>query len=223
MSAFGAFTAGTALALPILLNTKKELVTEEKFKGTSGQIVYGVLGGNDLICAKDKNEGFLKQVEVLPKAFGYLGLIHITLEECTAENLGQKIACTGLGDSPETILMLPEIHLVYDSLSPLDAAILFLIPLTHLECPVLHRLLLIEGQLLCLIAPLTLTKKFEIKCEEKSLGDPREVSYWNDAGNAVNIENGLLTSESDEKPNKMASLRDEARIENETLETEIMD
>jgi hypothetical protein len=224
--AFGAFTAGTALALPTLLNAKKELVTEEKFKGTSTVTKLGVLEGADVECQKDKNEGFLKQVEVLPKAFGYLGLVHITFEECSATVGGVKAICTGLGDSTGTILSLPEIHLVYDSLSPLGAAVLFLVPLTHFECVALgfvKKLILVEGKVQCLITPLTLTKKFEIKCEAKSLGDPGEPTYWNDEGNAVNIAEGLLTSESDEKPNKMSSENGNATIENETLETEIMD
>jgi hypothetical protein len=224
--AFGIFTAGIASALPTLLDAKKELVTEEKFKGTGSEYILGVLEDNDIKCAKDKNEGFLKRVEVLPKAFGYLGLVHINFEECGAEvGGGVKVICTGLGDSAGIILMLSEIHLVYDSLSPLGAAILFLVPLTHLECAagIVERLTLFEGQLLCLITPLTLTKKFEIKCEAKSLGDPGEPTYWNDEGNPVNIAEGLLTSESDEKPNMMSSLSGTETIETETLEVEIMD
>jgi hypothetical protein len=226
--AFGAFTAGTAsAALPTLLNAHKELVTKENFRGTSGVTKLGVLGsvGSDVECQKDKNEGFLEKVAVLPNAPGYLGQVHINFEECTAEEFGQKAVCTGLGDLPGTILSLPEIHLVYDSLTPLGAAILFLVPETHFECVagVFKKLILVEGKVQCLITPLTLTKKFEIKCEAKSLGDPGEPTYWEDVGNAVNISEGLLTSESDAKPNKMSSELGEAKIENTELETEIMD
>jgi hypothetical protein len=218
-------TANEVRPLPTLLDASKSSVKEETFKGTSGVTKLGVLGRRDVECKKDKNEGFLKQVEVLKNAFGYLGLVHINFEECTAEEFGVKATCTGLGDSTSTILMLSEIHLVYDSLSPLGAAILFLVPLTHFECVAgpFKKLILVEGQALCLITPLALTKKFEIKCEAKSLGGPGEITYWNDEGKAVNIESGLLISESDAKPNEMSSLSGTETIETETLEVEIMD
>jgi len=98
--------------------------------------------------------------------------------------------------------MLGTFHIVYDVLRPeLGAAVLFLIQNTHFECTVLivHKLILTLGQLLCLITPInSLARRATIRCETtRTLGDPKEVTYWNDAEREVNIADGLLTSEND--------------------------
>jgi hypothetical protein len=106
------------------------------------------------------------------------------------------VSCTGLGDTAEQILELGEVHLVFDDLKPLGAAVLFLIEQLHYTCTELgiEPLILVKGQVLCLISRINaLAKSFKIICESKSEGDP------------ANIAEGLLESEDGGKTFKMAA------------------
>jgi len=107
-----------------------------------------------------------------------LGPFHLHWHRCTT-NLGGT--CTGLGDESGLILALGTAHLVRDKLgsgAELGAAILFLVEHLHFTCVVLgsEHLLLVLGEVLCLVAPTNaLAKQFTLKCEKGAkVGDPGE-------------------------------------------------
>jgi hypothetical protein len=228
MLTLGVLLAGTAAAvLPTLLNAAKELVKAEKFEGTNKtNTELQILKGKAIKCEESISTGELVENELGKEKFGYLGPFHITFNKCSAENGIAK--CTGEGDAAGTILVLGETHLVFDSLSPLGAALLFLIsPRIHITCEAfsIKLLILVEGKVLCLITPLTLAKEFTIKCERGAEpGDPGETKYWDDAGNEVNIAEGLLSADTNEKTETfvMSSQLGEGKIKS-ALEVELMD
>ena len=192
--ALGAVVSATASALPTLLEKNKKPVSViEKFTGESGKTNLVKLNGKEVECATSTSEGQFEKESVL-------GPFHITFSNCTAKEGIITAKCTGAGDKTAgVILVLGEAHLVYDVLTPtLGAAVLFLIPQFHFTCEAfgVKKLILVKGEVLCLIKPInTLAKHFEIKCEQ-SKGDPLETKYWNEAGTEVNTLNGLLASES---------------------------
>jgi hypothetical protein len=104
--------------------------------------------------------------------------------------------CTGLGEATAgEILALGTYHTVFDSLAPLGAAMLLLINEVHFACSIV--LVKVKGELVCLIVvPGGKGTKVKLDCE-KTLGDPKEFTYWNNAGTEVKIPNGLLASQSD--------------------------
>ena len=199
--ALTAIASATAFALPTLNPN-----TAVSFTGTSGIGKLEVLGSSLLVeCKKNADEGSFAAGTVL-------GPFHIKFSECTAKlgttNLG---TCTGLGDTETgVILSLGEDHLVYDSLSPLGAALLFLVEPTHFECKSITTVLItVLGSVLCLITPIgTITKAPKVKCEGEK-GDAKETTYWNDAGETKTT--ALLSSEN-EKEEKDASENTEATL-----------
>jgi hypothetical protein len=189
--ALGAFVSATASAAVLVLPEK-----EETWKGESGKGSLEVLkGAATIVCQKDKSEGIFEATKPL-------GTFHIDFEGCKAS----IAACTGLGEAKEVILTLGTTHLVFDTLAAKLAedgvAVLFLVEPTHFEC--LGKLFVVEGQLLCLIKPVEkLAKHFEIVCSKgKESGDPGELTYWNEEGKEVKINEetgGLLTKENEGK------------------------
>jgi hypothetical protein len=165
---------------------------EEAFKGESGAGTLEMLKGVAVIeCAKDKSEGTFEGTKPL-------GSFHIDFEGCKALKIA---ACTGLGESAETILSLGTFHLVFDKLgtgAELGVGILFLVEKVHFECG--GKLFVVSGEVLCLLTkPLNeKAKHFEIVCKKgKEAGDPGEVVYWNEKGEEVKIneeKGGLLTA-----------------------------
>ncbi len=187
----GAFVSATASARVEVLPEGKE----ETWKGESGKGTLEVLKGNKVTCAKDKSEGTIEATKPL-------GLFHITFEGCKGP---LETVCTGLGDkNAGEVLVLGTYHFVFDKLgaklSEAGVGVLFLLELLHFTCGegIFAVLILVKGEVLCLIKPVnTLAKHFEIVCEQKE-GDPKETVYWNEEGKEVKMgEEGLLTAEND--------------------------
>jgi hypothetical protein len=199
----GAFASATASALPEILNKAKEVAGAVKFSGeTKKETTFSILKGIGVV----KCTTTISEAET--KAKTPLGPFHIHWTGCKVNASGITGPCTGLGDTAEQILALGELHIVFDSLKPLGAAVLFLLETVHFTCTVLgiETLILVKGQVLCLISPINaLSKTAKINCEAKSEGDPAEVVYWNDEGKEVNIAEGLLGSEDGGKTFKMAA------------------
>lgn len=99
-----------------------------------------------------------------------------------------KEKCKTTGDAAGNVLLGNEVHLVFDSLTPLGVAALFLIvENTPIDCGVLE--IKLRGNLLGLITPINtevLTSgrfKLIIRCKAMN-GQPSEKTYWNAAGEA---------------------------------------
>src|SRR4029077_5595986 len=120
-----------------------------------------------------------------------LGLFHISFEGCTSEVT--KKACTGLGDSEGTILVLGTWHLVFDQLKPeLLTAVLFLIEHMHFSCSAIV-LILVLGTLVCLHLKPTekaFTHLFHCITEIMAGGEElqEDKKYFDNAGNPVTSE-----------------------------------
>ena len=189
--ALSAVVSATASAeLPVILTKAKVVAGAVKFKGTNTTTTKLVkLNGSEVSCSGNTVEGEFEAKKPL-------GLFHIHFTGCKGP---LATTCTGLSDAAGTILALGTIHIVYDKLgtgTELGAAVLFLIELLHFSCSIV--LILVKGELLCLITPINkLATVFTTKCEQEKAGDPKEVVYWNDEGKEVNIKEGLLASESD--------------------------
>jgi len=182
-------SATASAALPTVLNEGGE-VAAPKFEGTSGETEFAKLNKKAVNCTASTAEGQFEKGKPL-------GLFHIHFTGCTSGGG----ACTGEGDVEKQILVLGTFHIVYDKLlseGSLGAAILFLIPRFHFTCIVagLKVLILVQGEVLCLLKPINmLAKHFEVVCEQKEKGDPGEATYWNDEGKAIDIKEGLLGEE----------------------------
>jgi hypothetical protein len=203
-------SASAALKSPTPLNKNGVEPAAVTFSGNvKATTTFSILEGfGETTCPEVSFEGEIKSL---------LGPFHIHWKKCTT-NLGGT--CTGLGDEAGLILTLGTAHLVFDSLEPLAAAVLFLLEHVHYACTVLGqtKLILVLGEVLCLITPTeVLTKKFKIKCEKgANAGDPKETMYWNEAGTLVEIPNGLLASEDEGVTYKMSA--ENGEVEAETAE-----
>ncbi len=122
-----------------------------------------------------------------------LGTFKIDFKECSAELLKVKVACTGLGESSGVILSTGSWHIVYDSLSPLGAAILYLVLAVHFECSTTLVTVPSGGMVLCLWTSLTKKASHEFQCKAISAKHPEESKYYNEAGTLVSI-SPLLSS-----------------------------
>jgi len=188
--ALGVMMSVSALgALPTIL---PETIKTWTGKAEEKLTLEGV-GGKKMSCEQAKAEGTVEQ----PKP---LGLFHIHFEKCSTEVLGSKGACTGLGDESETILSLGSWHYVYDNLSPLSLAILFLLDTVHLACTVLGVTALVlmplGGMVLCLVTnPTTLGATFLFACKGTK-GVAEESKYYNEGGTLVSIST-LLSAENE--------------------------
>jgi hypothetical protein len=204
-----AVASSAAVALPTL-NPNTALT----FTGTGGLLQLEVLGSSLKLESKKLD------IEGSFAAGSVLGPFHITFLETSAKlgttGLG---TCTGLADTtkPGAILSLGEDHIVYDSLSPLGAALLFLLEPVHFECKSITTVLFtMTGSVLCLITPInTSTTAFKVKCEGEK-GDAKETKYWNDAGEEQKAE--LLSAENeraavDASENEEASLTSSHAVE----------
>jgi len=188
--------AAASAALPEILKEGRVTTRPLRFEGTSRLTTrLSTLGSSvEVTCPETRTEGEFEAARPL-------GPFHLDFKGCTTTAGG---TCTGLGEETGIILSLGTVHIVYDKLGTgveLGAAVLFLIQNTHFECTVLivHKLILTLGQVLCLIKEINrLQKRATITCETtRTLGDPKEVTYWNDAEREVNIAEGLLSSEND--------------------------
>jgi len=198
-------SASASAALPEVLNAKKVVPNGLTFTAESKkEQVFGILkGAADISCPGLTAKGSFEGTKPL-------GTVHIDFgPKCQAVVGGTKIGtCESLSDKEGNILVLSAFHIVFDNLTTLGAAVLFLLEEVHIKCVVLgtESLILVKGKVLCLITPIkALTKTFTMKCEAKELGDPLEVTYFDETGKEINIAEGLLGSEDEGKTFKMAS------------------
>lgn len=200
--ALSAVVSATAFALPVVLPEP-----EEKWTGESGKSLLETLGGARIKCVKDKSEGTIEAKKPL-------GLFHITFEECKGEKGGFSGTCTGLGDKPGQILALGKYHLVNDKLgTPPGVGILFLLEHVHFICTIIIEVLvLVLGEVLCLIKPVNeKVKHFEIVCEQ-SKGDPLETVYWDENDKEVKMGLEGLKASLDDKTYEMSGQEGTALI-----------
>jgi opacity protein-like surface antigen len=178
----------------LVLNNKKEQTEGLKFKGENKTTTtFTRLGGfGTTKCPELATEGE-------QEGKGLLGTFHLHWKGCTS-NVGGT--CTGLGDKPGFILALGTFHLVYDKLAPeLGLGILFLLEHVHFTCEktlIGTVLLLVKGEVLCLLTPINVkTIKITVTCQGEK-GDPKETVYWNEAGKEVKMgTEALLGSENE--------------------------
>ncbi len=135
--------------------------------------------------------------------------------------------CASLGDESGVILALGKFHLVEDKLSSegsLGLGILFLLEHTHLTCKFLGTewLILMAGEILCLLAPLTLGRTIKVKCEDAQSGDPKEIVYWDEKGQKIEIGLGGFKMALNEGAEEMAAYSGEVEA-TASEEIELMD
>ena len=112
-----------------------------------------------------------------------LGTFHIEFKNCTAESGAAK--CNGLGDSAGIILTLGTWHSVFDLLTTLSAAVLFLIEKVHFNCTALV-LVLVSGELVCLwLKPTESNKTHSFHCVQTASKTQEDEKYFNEAGTEV--------------------------------------
>jgi hypothetical protein len=209
----GAVVSATASAVGVEV---LPLGKEEKWTGEGGKGSLEVLKKSEfIVCLKHNAEGTFE-------ANKPLGKFHIDFEDCKSSVLGAT--CTGLGEASGTILTLGTVHMVFDKLGTggeLGVGVLFLVEATHFTCVI--PLIIVEGQVLCLIKPInTIVKHWEIVCSKgKESGDPGETLYWNETGTEVKMGEELLLSKENEGAGVMSSENTTALILS-TIGREIM-
>jgi len=116
-----------------------------------------------------------------------LGTFTIDFEEC--EEPKNKVKCSTSGDSTGIILTDGTYHYVWDSLTTLGIAVLFLPLEVTIECTALVKIKVKQqsanGGLVCLILEPTSSKVTHLLHCEQELGDQKEKTYWNDSGTAI--------------------------------------
>jgi len=166
--AFGALMASMAFALPEI--SKQGQWTGKSKAGTTPTLT----AAKKIVCKSATSAG--------GDTSASLGTFTIHFIECEEPEL--KVKCNSLGDAAGHILTGGEYHLVWDSLTTLGVAILFLPKPLHLECTSLV-LILVEsrtaaGGVLCLIKePGTSLATHIFKCEVTGAVQ-KDRTYWND-------------------------------------------
>lgn len=188
--------ASAATILPKLLNAKKEASNAKVEAKENTTTELQVLGANTKVkCTSLESTAELN----LQASGGYLGLFHIEFKECSAEIGGINAGkCTGTGDATGNILVLGDVHLVFDSLTTLGVAALFLLePPVKFACKSIVTINLeVKGSVLCLISPINaLAKESTLKCEQEG-GDQKETK-WSSGKEPLSLDSTalLLTSE----------------------------
>jgi hypothetical protein len=188
--AVGVVAAASAAAEVVVLPG-----TAQSFTGTGGSGTLETLGGTKTTCETQTNEGTME-------ASKPLGTFHIHFLKCKATALGVTAPCASLDHkvSEEAILVLGTYHLVFDhlgtTLSEDGVGVLLLIEHLHYTCEtgIVKILVLLLGELLCLVKAVnTKAAHFEIACSA-SKGDPGETTYWNEAGTEVKMGSEALKS-----------------------------
>ena len=180
VAALASAAASAATILPKLLNAKKEAANAKVEAKENTTTELQVLGAATKVkCTSLESTA---ELNLEKTSGGYLGPFHITFKECSAEIGGINAGkCTGSGDATGVILVLGEVHLVFDSLTTLGVASLFLIPKANavkFECKSLVTVKLeVLGSVLCLVSPInTLAKTSTLTCESEK-GDQKETKY----------------------------------------------
>lgn len=142
----------------------------------SGKPTWETAKKETIVCEKEKGEG--------TQTTDSEGAFHLTIEGCEFPSL--KVKCNSLGDAAGILLTLGTYKYVWDSLSPLGVAILFLPEELHVECTALALLKFksasANGGYLCLILEPESSKVTHLfHCEQKE-GVQTEKTYWNASG-----------------------------------------
>lgn len=151
--------------------------------GTGGQTKLETVGKTRIECKTSKGEGqIVNQHE---------GTFTLELSECKSLVLGTLVNCHTLGDSGGTKLLKGKLVPVFESLSPLAAALLYLVsPEIHGECSII--LYLARGSFIVPVTPInTKTSKFNLNLKQKE-GKQEFTEYYNEKGEKVKA--GLLVS-----------------------------
>jgi hypothetical protein len=207
-----ALLAVFAVGVVAAANASAEVVVlpgaSQNFTGAGGSATLETAGGVVVVCETDTNEGTIE-------ASKPLGTFHIHFLKCKIKALGVTAPCASLDHkvSEEAILMLGTYHLVFDhlgmTLSEDGVGVLFLLEHLHFTCEtgIIKILVLMLGELLCLIKPVnTKAAHFEIVCNETA-GDPSETVYWNEAGTEVKMGTEALKAALNEGKEEGAGLR----------------
>jgi hypothetical protein len=185
VAALAAITPGTALALPNILPE-----IELKSIGIGAEIELETVERSRMKCETHTGE------YVIPVKTT-LGTFKLTLTGCELKKPIEH-SCTGTGDATGTILASGEVHLVWDSLTVLGLALLYLIPkgAAVFECSALVKVEVL-GSVLCLLptfgVKIKTTERVELVCDQ-FIGVPEFTQYWNGSGVLQNVEKSLLTS-----------------------------
>jgi hypothetical protein len=184
------FATSSASALPELL----PLQATWTGKNDAANPTWETLAKEKIPCTAATAEG--------TQTSDTLGLFHISFAGCKAAGI---FNCNSLGDASGTILTLGQWHSVYDSLSPLGVAILFLPEHLHYECSG-FVLVLILGSVLCLVLEPASAKLTHLLHCEQTRGDQSERTWWNDAGVAQTAELRCAKNEGAEESCGLLSL-----------------
>jgi hypothetical protein len=200
--AFSAFASASAFAkeASILTSTGEESNAVSFTAKAASTTTFSILEGFSTVnCGEVESEG-AQELKTL------LGAFHIKWTKCTTSLGG---TCTGLSDSTAgMILALGKFHIVILSKSPLTLGILFLLEHVHFTCTKVGGfttvLVLVKGEVLCGLTPLTLGTEKTIACKGKS-GDAESTSYFNEAGTEVKIGSEALLSSENEGTFRMSA------------------
>lgn len=146
--ASAAALSSSALALELPENLPVSESTRTFTGKNEGETEFKTVGIAPVKCTEVTGEGS-------EEAKKPLGTVHFDFKNCTTEESGLKVKCTGLGETTSgTILVLGTWHLVFDrkkggTFAELTTGPLFLISLVHFSC---SSLILVEvhGEQLCL-------------------------------------------------------------------------
>ncbi|MHB8242857.1 MAG: hypothetical protein ACYDHN_12820 [Solirubrobacteraceae bacterium] len=185
LTVLGIASAGNALALPTIL-----LLPEN----ASSSILLTILS-NKLVTALEtelqglKGEGVSGNIH-FPNGNTTLGFTNLRFLNIAD---GTESCKTGSDAAGEVLVPQSQVHLVFDTLTPLGIAILVLVPEFELVCDLSK--LKVTGDFLILIhnidKELSSTEAFQLLTHCKSSGVPLETKWWNNAGAAQHAELSL--------------------------------
>jgi hypothetical protein len=176
MAVFIAAVAVASTASAALPKILPETGAARNWTGGSDGTVIELLAANIVKCAEAPATG-------TQEANKPLGTFHIEFKNCTTEKGAVK--CTGLGDAAGVILTLGTWHSVFDNLTTLSAALLFLLEKVHFSCSALV-LVLVSGELVCLwLEPTSKKATHLFHCVQTATGGQEDKHYFNEAGTEV--------------------------------------
>jgi hypothetical protein len=175
MAVFIAAVAVASTASAALPKILPETGAARNWTGTNSGTVE-LQGGTNTTCTEALATG-------TQEANKPLGSFHIEIRGCTTEK--GAIKCTGLGDTAGVVLILGTWHSVFDNLTTLSAAILFLTERVHFNCSALV-LVLVSGELVCLwLKPTESAATHAFHCVVTAGKNQEDEAYFNEAGTEV--------------------------------------
>lgn len=173
--AVGAFAASSAFALP-------EISKQGKWTGKNdgtGEPTLETLAKSKITCKEATASG--------EDTSASLGTFTIHFKSNCASG---GFTCRSLGDAVGFILTGGTYHYVWDTLTTLGVAILFLPNELHLECASGLVLIIVKSQsanggIVCLLLEPSSSKATHLFHCEQTSGDQSERTYWNDSGTEI--------------------------------------